>query len=46
MFVAVNFMKSYASSPVTFLKASKFVNKIGADLFISWTQLGECYHMN
>jgi len=32
MFVAVNFMKSYASSPGAFLKASKFVNKIGADL--------------
>ena len=32
MFVAVNFMKSYASSPSTFLKASKFVKKIGADL--------------
>ena len=32
MFVAVNFMKSYSASPSTFLKASKFVAKLGADL--------------
>jgi 4-hydroxy 2-oxovalerate aldolase len=32
MYVAVNFMKSYAATPNTFLKASRFVSKVGADL--------------
>ena len=45
MFVAVNFMKSYASSPGAFLKASKFVNKIGADL-VYIVDSAECCHMN